>query len=110
MTSTGFGDGTTHEIYALSRIAARRLLAQQAETQRAAVQAARRAENIASNQYRSGTVSHLEVLTTQSNRLAAENSLWDIYSRQYSTAVALIAALGGGWQMPDTLPDEPVRP
>ena len=91
-------------------LAARRLLAQQAETQRAAVQAARRAENIASNQYRSGTVSHLEVLTTQSNRLAAENSLWDIYSRQYSTAVALIAALGGGWQMPDTLPDEPVRP
>lgn len=92
-------------------LAARRLLAQQAETQRAAVQAARRAENIASNQYRSGTVSHLEVLTTQSNRLAAENSLWDIYSRQYSTAVALIAALGGGWQMPDTLPDdEPPRP
>lgn len=87
-------------------LAARRLLAQQAETQRAAVQAARRAENIASNQYRSGTVSHLEVLTTQSNRLAAENSLWDIYSRQYSTAVALIAALGGGWQMPDTLPDD----
>ena len=91
-------------------LAARRLLAQQAETQRAAVDAARRAENIASNQYRSGTVSHLEVLTTQSNRLAAENSLWDIYSRQYSTAVALIAALGGGWQMPDTLPDEPPRP
>lgn len=87
-------------------LAARRLLAQQAETQRAAVEAARRAENIASNQYRSGTVSHLEVLTTQSNRLAAENSLWDIYSRQYSTAVALIAALGGGWQMPDTLPDD----
>ena len=87
-------------------LVAQRLLAQQAETQRAAVDAARRAENIANNQYRSGTVSHLEVLTTQNQRLSAESALWDIYSRQYSTAVALIAALGGGWQMPDTLPDE----
>ena len=87
-------------------LVAQRLLAQQAETQRAAVDAARRAENIANNQYRSGTVSHLEVLTTQNQRLSAESALWDIYSRQYSSAVALIAALGGGWQMPDTLPDE----
>lgn len=87
-------------------LVAQRLLAQQAETQRAALDAARRAENIANNQYRSGTVSHLEVLTTQNQRLSAESALWDIYSRQYSSAVALIAALGGGWQMPDTLPDE----
>lgn len=91
-------------------LAARRLLAQQAEAQSTALDAARRAEEIATNQYRNGTVSYLEVLTAQNTRLAAENTLWGIRSRQYSTAVALITALGGGWHTPETFSDTASAP
>ncbi|NHR08600.1 efflux transporter outer membrane subunit [Chromobacterium haemolyticum] len=83
-------------------LAAQRLLGEEAASQQAALDAARRAETIALNQYRAGTVSYLNVLSAQSGRINAETTLWNVKNRQYAGSVALIAALGGGWQ--DTMP------
>ncbi|RBH43830.1 RND transporter, partial [Pseudomonas sp. MWU13-2860] len=79
-------------------LAAQKLLAEEAASQQAAVDAALRAETIPLNQYRAGTVSYLNLLTAQSSRINAETTLWNVKNRQYAGSVALIAALGGGWQ------------
>lgn len=78
-------------------LAAQSLLAQQADLQSAAVAAARRSETITLNQYRAGTVNYINVLTAQSTRVSAENTLWTLRNRQYVNSVALIAAIGGNW-------------
>lgn len=82
-------------------LSAQSLLHEEAGLQSDALAAAKRAETIAQNQYRAGTVSYLNVLTTQNSRINAENTLWNVKSRQYAASVALIAALGGGWQAAD---------
>ncbi|MEO9382888.1 efflux transporter outer membrane subunit [Chromobacterium phragmitis] len=81
-------------------LSAQSLLHEEAGLQTAALAAAKRAETIAQNQYRAGTVSYLNVLSAQNARIAAENNLWNVKNRQYASSVALIAALGGGWRAP----------
>ncbi len=78
-------------------LSAQSLLKEEADMQRAAVAAAKRAETIAQNQYQAGTVAYLNVLSAQNARIAAENNLWTVVNRQYTGSVALIAALGGRW-------------
>ncbi|SCK25835.1 efflux transporter outer membrane subunit [Vogesella sp. LIG4] len=78
-------------------LAAQALLQQENAHLQAALDAARRAETLTRNQYQAGTVSYLNVLTTQNSRIAAENNLWSIKNRQYASSVALIAAIGGKW-------------
>ncbi|MEN3032565.1 efflux transporter outer membrane subunit [Chromobacterium amazonense] len=78
-------------------LSAQSLLKEEADIQRAAVAAAKRAETIAQNQYQAGTVAYLNVLSAQNARIAAENNLWTVVNRQYTGSVALIAALGGRW-------------
>lgn len=78
-------------------LAAQRLLTEEEQQQAAAVAAARQAETVIQHQYRYGMVSYLAVLTAQNTRLTAENTLWSVRNSQYTAAVALIAALGGGW-------------
>lgn len=78
-------------------LAAQRLLSEEAELQQAAVTAARRSETITLNQYRAGTVSYINVMTAQANRLAAEKTAWDIRNRQYLASVNLITGIGGQW-------------
>ncbi|MDF0605630.1 efflux transporter outer membrane subunit [Neisseriaceae bacterium TC5R-5] len=79
------------------QLSAQQLLQQEAGMQSAALDAARRAETITLNQYQAGTVSYLNVLSAQNSRIAAETNLWNVKNRQYSSSVALIAALGGKW-------------
>ena len=74
-----------------------RILAAEAEAQNEAVRAARESERIATNQYEAGTLSYLNVATTQAAALNAERSAIDIRSRRLNATVALIKALGGGW-------------
>jgi len=81
-------------------LVALRLLEDQARLQGEAVKAAHTSQTITENQYKAGTASYLEVVTTQATALAAERADFDILNQRLTAAVTLIQALGGGWQAP----------
>ena len=78
-------------------LAAQAMLGDESDMQSAAVAAAIRSETITRNQYRAGVVSYLDLLVAENNRISAENTLWDIRKRQFTSSVGLIAAIGGQW-------------
>jgi NodT family efflux transporter outer membrane factor (OMF) lipoprotein len=78
-------------------LAAERILAQESETQKAAVAAAQRSLQLSMNRYEGGLVTYLEVVTAQSAALANQRAAVDILRRRMSAAVLLVKALGGGW-------------
>lgn len=80
------------------------VLQQEAEVQWRAVVSARRARDVAENQYEAGTVNYLVVLTADTAALAAEKSWNDIQGRRLVASASLVTDLGGGWQ------GLPVRP
>lgn len=84
-------------------LAALRILAQEATATDQAVQAAERALQISTFQYKAGTVAYLQVLTAQAQALANERAAVDILTRRTLASVLLIEALGGGWNS-STLP------
>jgi NodT family efflux transporter outer membrane factor (OMF) lipoprotein len=61
------------------------------------VKAAREAEALTLNQYKAGTVPYSSVITAQTTRLAAEETALQVLSTRLQASVALIEALGGGW-------------
>jgi len=81
-------------------LAALRILAQEAQTQDEAVQLARRSVALTTNQYQTGTVSYLNVITAQTTALNSEINAVDIRNRRLAASVLLIKALGGGWHAP----------
>jgi NodT family efflux transporter outer membrane factor (OMF) lipoprotein len=84
-------------------LAALRILEQEAQTQDEAVQLARKSVEIATNQYKSGTVSYIEVITAQTTALNSELTAVNILNRRLAASVLLVKALGGGWHA-DQLP------
>ncbi|HEV2546898.1 MAG TPA: efflux transporter outer membrane subunit [Stellaceae bacterium] len=78
-------------------LAALRILAQQADVQANAVRLAREAERLTLNQYQAGTVAYTAVLTAQTTALANEETEVGIKQSRLVASVALIQALGGGW-------------
>jgi len=74
-----------------------RLLAIELIQQRAA-DAARESARVTRNQYEAGMIDYLDVATTETSSLSAQQSLLTLQSTQWVASVALIAALGGGWQ------------
>ncbi|HLX72796.1 MAG TPA: efflux transporter outer membrane subunit [Verrucomicrobiae bacterium] len=80
------------------QLAAQRLLATQLEAQSAAFAAARHTLEIANNRYKAGVVTYLEVATAQSAELDNERSFVQLEGQQLTAQVALIKALGGGWE------------
>ena len=78
-------------------LSALRVLAEEARAENAAVQAAEEALQISTYQYKAGTVSYLQVITTQAIALQDEKTAVDILTRRMVASVALIQALGGGW-------------
>ncbi len=72
--------------------------AEQARRQDAAVAAARHAYEIAQAQLRSGTVSILTVLNTETALFAAQDARAQARYAQVQAIVGLYGALGGGWQ------------
>jgi NodT family efflux transporter outer membrane factor (OMF) lipoprotein len=78
-------------------LAALRILNDEAKTQAAAVEAARRSLQISTNRYKGGVTTYLEVLTAQTAQLTDERTQDDITTRQFAASVQLIEALGGGW-------------
>jgi NodT family efflux transporter outer membrane factor (OMF) lipoprotein len=74
-----------------------RVLEQQAVIEDAAVAAAREAEKLTLNQYKAGTVPYSSVITAQTTRLSAEQTALGVLSSRLQSSVALIEAVGGGW-------------
>ncbi len=52
---------------------------------------------LATNQYKAGIVTYLNVITAQTNSYTAHNATLQIAGQQLTANVALIQALGGGW-------------
>ncbi len=80
------------------QLAATRVLLAQQELRRQASTAADQVEQQVLNRYRSGLVSYTEVIAAQATALSARRALVQAMADRQTTAVALIQALGGGWQ------------
>jgi NodT family efflux transporter outer membrane factor (OMF) lipoprotein len=78
-------------------LATLRVLRQEADIQAAAVAAAERSVTLATNRYRGGVTSYLEVITAQNAALTNQRAAVSILSRRLTASVLLIKALGGGW-------------
>lgn len=74
-----------------------RILAAEAQTQQAAVKAARESERIALNEYKAGTSNFLNLAVAQAQALNAERNALDVQTRRLTATVRLVTALGGGW-------------
>ena len=80
------------------QLSATRVLILQEQLRREASSAADQVEQQALNRYTSGQVSYTEVITAQTTALNARRALVQVTADRQTTAVALIQALGGGWQ------------
>lgn len=93
-------------------LAALRILEQEAIIQQGAVNDAKSVEKIFLNQYKSGIVSYLSVVTAQNTRLNNELTSLNIRKGRLIAAATLIKAIGGGWgatvAKPSVIP--PVNP
>lgn len=85
-------------------LAALRILGEEIELQADALASARLALQLVNNQYQAGVVNYLNVITAQTAALNAERALLDLRGRQLAATVALVKALGGGWQGFDAPP------
>ena len=72
-------------------------LSTQASAQNRAVANSRRAVELATERYRSGLVSYLEIVDASRDALQTERGSAQIAGQRLVTAVQLIKALGGGW-------------
>jgi NodT family efflux transporter outer membrane factor (OMF) lipoprotein len=84
-------------------LAALRIYEEEAKITALAVDAAERSLTIATDQYKAGTTSYLQVITTQAIALQNERTAIDLLTRRMTSSVLLIEALGGGWDA-STLP------
>ena len=74
-----------------------RVLEQEGVIEDETVKKAREAETLTLNQYKAGTVPYSSVITAQTTRLSAEETALQVLSSRLQASVALIEALGGGW-------------
>jgi len=79
------------------QLAALRILAEQQVAEDATVRDAREAERLTLNQYLAGTVAYTSVIVAQTTALTNEESALTILQNRLAASVALISALGGGW-------------
>src|SRR5438094_267745 len=78
-------------------LSAIRHLVDQAGAQQRAVASAQRAAELATERYRSGIVSYLEVVDANREALQAERANAQLTGQRQAAVVHLIKALGGGW-------------
>jgi NodT family efflux transporter outer membrane factor (OMF) lipoprotein len=79
-------------------------LAEEEGARRAASEAADRTEQLTMNQYLQGQISYTTVVTAQVTALSARQALSQLVASRQAAAIALIQALGGGWQTPKPAP------
>jgi len=85
------------------QLSALRILDEESKIQQNAVDASERSLTLATNRYRGGVTSYLEVITAQSAALSNERTAVEILTRRMSATVLLLKGLGGTWtasQMP----------
>jgi NodT family efflux transporter outer membrane factor (OMF) lipoprotein len=82
-------------------LAALRILEEEAKLQQDSVDAATLSVQLTVNQYKAGTVSYLNVVTVQATLLNEQRVAVNILNRRLAAAVALVRAIGGGWQPKD---------
>ncbi len=78
--------------------ASKRALADRLQATQAAYDAAAQAHQVAFDRYRAGLAGYLEVLNAADTMVSAQRQLADIQSRTFTLDVALVRALGGGYQ------------
>ncbi len=74
-----------------------RVLSQQMMQQQAAIDSDKKALALEQGRYDSGIDPYTEVVTAQANLLTSQQSLASLQVEQMTASVALIQALGGGW-------------
>ncbi|MDQ6869305.1 MAG: efflux transporter outer membrane subunit [Pseudomonadota bacterium] len=79
------------------QLAAIRILARQQKVADDAVKAAQEEFDVLLNQYQAGTVAFTAVVVAQATLLTNEQSALTVRQNRFLAAVALIQALGGGW-------------
>jgi NodT family efflux transporter outer membrane factor (OMF) lipoprotein len=75
-------------------------LQSESQSEAAAVSATQGALEQANDRYQGGLVTYLEVVTAETAALQAQLSAADIQQRRLGASIALIKALGGGWERP----------
>ncbi len=78
-----------------------RILTQQAVVEQAAVSDAGRAVQIALNEYQAGTQAYTTVVTAQATYFSDQQTALAVQQNRLLASIALIQALGGGWQLSD---------
>lgn len=79
------------------QLATLRILADQAKVEARVVESARQAEKLVLNQYKEGIVPYSSVITAQTARLTNEQAQLTVQQNRFNASIALIKALGGGW-------------
>lgn len=80
-------------------LAALRILEQEAQQQRRAVESAQQSLQLFTNRYRGGVDNYLQVITAQTVTLANQRNEIDILRRRMDASVLLVKAVGGGWDV-----------
>jgi len=78
-------------------LAALRVLQEEQKLQSESLEAARLSQTYATNQYKAGVVTYLDVITVYNTALNNERTLINLQGNQMLNSVLLIKALGGGW-------------
>jgi NodT family efflux transporter outer membrane factor (OMF) lipoprotein len=78
-------------------LAALRILSRELDEQNAAVASAQRTLSLATERYKSGIDSYLNVITAQTTLLTNQRTAVNLQMQQMTASVELIKALGGGW-------------
>ncbi len=80
-------------------LSAQRILIDQEKAQNAATDSARKNEQVSLNQYKEGVIPYNNLLQAQILRMNAEQQALSVRASRLSASVALIQALGGGWDV-----------
>lgn len=81
-----------------SALAGLRILAEQSDAEARAVSNAQKSSQISTSRYKAGLVTYLEVIDTERTTLANQRLMAQLAGQRMVSSVALIKALGGGWQ------------
>ena len=76
-----------------------RILDQESGVEQRAVDSAQHSYDLSNQRYKGGVTSYLEVLTAEQALIQNQRTAIDLQTRQFAASVALVRALGGGWDV-----------
>ena len=85
-------------------LAALRVLEQEAQQQRQAVESAQLSLQLFTNRYRGGVDNYLQVISAQTITLQNQRNEIDILRRRIGASLLLVKAIGGGWSVAELPP------